>query len=111
MGNSVLPTQREKKRYVAFEVISDRDVQAREAATAILGAVHRYMGESGAAEAGIMVLTKRYDPARKRGLVRVSHKMVDKLRASLCFTRDLVIRSVGASGTLKKAYTKYIGGI
>jgi ribonuclease P/MRP protein subunit POP5 len=108
---AVLPTQREKKRYVAFEVIADRDVPAQEAARAISGAVERYIGAKGAADAGIMVLTKRYDQAKRRGIVRVSHKMVDNLRASLCFTQGIVIRSIGASGTLKKAYTKYIGGI
>ena len=69
----------------------------------------------GCAEAGIMILADKYDPKTQRGLIRVNNKALDKMRASLSLVQDIggtraMVRSVGASGILKKAQSNYITG-
>jgi ribonuclease P/MRP protein subunit POP5 len=111
---TVLPTLREKKRYIAFEVISKQPVtDAQKVYEAINSSVHSYIGTKGASEAGIIMLREKYDSRSQRGLVKVSHKAMDNLRASLSLIESInntkvIVRSMGASGALKKAYTKYI---
>ncbi len=113
-NRAVLPSLREKKRYLAFEIISRnkiRDIPA--ISEAIYSSVLRYIGSRGTAMAGAIVLKEKYDAERQRGLIKVNHKYLDKLRASLCFidsidNNEAIVQSVGASGVLKKAFDNYI---
>jgi len=114
-GNkALLPSLREKKRYLAFEIISKGKISGFSAiSTAINESALDYLGTKGAAVAGIILLKERYDPQRQRGIIRVNHKNVDHLRASLCFVESIgegpvIVHSIGTSGILKKAYNKYI---
>ena len=52
---------------------------------------------------------------QQRGLIRVNHKYVEDLKASLALIKEIeqqpaIVRSIGASGILAKAEQKYIGG-
>jgi ribonuclease P/MRP protein subunit POP5 len=113
---ALLPTLREKKRYIAFEVISERRLSDPTAVSdAVHQAVQRYLGQKGSAEAGITVVKDRYDNERQRGIIRVGHKMVTPVIASLTFiTRiqdtQVIVKTIGTSGILKKAYNRYIAG-
>jgi ribonuclease P/MRP protein subunit POP5 len=113
---ALLPTLREKKRYIAFEVISERRLSDPSAVSdAVHQAVQRYLGQKGSSEAGITVIKDRYDAQKQRGIVRVSHTMTGQVIASLTFVTRIadtpvIIRSIGTSGILKKAYNKYIAG-
>jgi RNase P/RNase MRP subunit POP5 len=66
------------------------------------------MGEMGAAKAGIWVLSDKYDTKTQKGIIRVSHKYVNDLKASLALIdkidgNEVIIRSTKVSGILKKA--------
>jgi len=107
----LLPSLREKKRYLVFEVISQKKLN-RMPAEAIKQAMLNLTGELGLAGAGMIFLDK-WNTNMQRGLVRINHKYVDKLRASLCFIdkiedKEVIFKSVGVSGMLKKA-EKYLG--
>ena len=61
---------------------------------------------------GVRVFPEHYTTAQ-RGLVRVSHTGVNDLKASLALITTIndepvIVRSIGASGILAKAKTKYI---
>jgi len=110
----ILPSLREKKRYLAFEVISKSRVYNY---NSIAGAIHnsllQLIGELGAGKAGIKFLEDKFNQELQRGLVKVNHKYVDHLRASLALINDIdekevIVRSVGVSGILKKAEKKYL---
>ena len=110
----ILPSLREKKRYLAFEVISKSRVYNY---NSIAGAIHnsllQLIGELGAGKAGIKFLEDKFNQELQRGLVKVNHKYVDHLRASLALIKDIdekevIVRSVGVSGILKKAEKKYL---
>ena len=51
----------------------------------------------------------------KRGILKINHKYLDKLRISISMITDindqkLALHTVGVSGILKKAKNKYISG-
>lgn len=56
------------------------------------------------------------DYKQNRGIIRVSTRGLDQLKASFCFVRkinkdDIILRSLGVSGILKKARSKFVGGV
>lgn len=110
----VLPSLREKKRYLVFEVLSEQKIEnSSKVAEAINSGCKEYLGEMGMAKAGLMVLNDNYNQKTQRGIIKVSNKMVDSLRAALCFVKDIdnqkvIVRSVGISGILKKAKNRYL---
>ncbi len=108
----LLPSLREKKRYVAFEVISAKQFGQQEVVDAVHRSVLDLNGTFGAAIAGIYVPANLFH--RERGIVRTSHKALDMVRAALCCIKsigqdDVIVRSVGVSGSLKKA-KRFVGG-
>jgi len=110
----LLPSLREKKRYLAYEVVSNsRFYDAVNVSKAILDATKDYLGDLGMSKAGILPLNDKWNADLQRGIMRVNHKYVDNLRASLIFVKniegkDAIIKSVGASGILKKTQQKYL---
>ena len=112
---ALMPSLREKKRYLAFEIISKGRIKSHSSVSkAIWQGMLSFAGTKGAAQAGIMVLPEKYNERSQRGIVRVNHKGIDALKASLALVQDVedapaIARSVGVSGSLKKA-TTYIAG-
>jgi ribonuclease P/MRP protein subunit POP5 len=109
----LLPSLREKKRYLAYEVIGNHKFKdAVEVNKAIFDAAQEFLGSRGMAQAGVLEVDK-WNSKLQRGLLRVNNRNVDELRASLNFVKtiannDVIIKSVGASGILKKAQQRYL---
>ena len=101
------PTLKEKKRYVAFEVISKKSIGFEAVKSLILKTLKEFFGTFGLAKIGITFL----EFENKKGVIRVDNKFVDNLKASFVLMKEenIMIRSVGVSGTLKKIRTKYLG--
>ncbi len=99
---SLIPALREKKRYLVFEVISDRD--ASNVTEAIRETMIRLFGEIDVSKAGLMFLESK----NNRGVIRVAHNYVDKLKAALVMTNleNTILRSVYVSGILNKALSE-----
>ncbi len=107
------PTLREKKRYLVFEVISDKPVAWPAVRKTINGAVLRHIGELGHAKAGMQLLDEQWNKKLFRGMLRTTHTSLDEIRSSLALIRDIegvpaIVRSVGASGILKRAVLRYL---
>lgn len=107
----LLPSLREKKRYLAFEVISKTSIPSHAATEAIQQSVLSFGGELGTASAGLYVMPKLFN--KQKGILRTSHTALDLVRASLCSINHIcnepvIVRSTGASGSLKKV--KNTGG-
>ena len=113
---SLLPTLKEKKRYLAFEIISKSEIKAfSEVSKTIWGSTLSFAGTKGTANMGIWVFPEKYNPEKQRGIIRVGHKYMDELKASLALIKEIeqqpaIVRSIGASGILAKAEQKYMGG-
>lgn len=111
---ALLPSLREKKRYLAYEIISNsRFNDAVSVNKAILDAANEFLGNLGMAHAGMIPLNDKWNGKTQRGIIRVNNKHVDELKASLIFVKkiegkDVIVKSIGASGILKKAQQKYL---
>ena len=110
----ILPSLREKKRYLVFEVISKEKIgEINAVSNAISNASLQFMGYVEAAKAGTIMLDNKWDANSQRGIIKVGHRHVDMLKASLAFVRSIesneaICRSLGVSGILKKAENNYL---
>lgn len=110
----LMPTLREKKRYLVYEVISKNKFDdAGNSSKAILDAAHGFLGILGMAKAGILPMNDQWDYNNQRGIVRVNNKHVESTKAAFNFVTNIngqeaILRSIGASGVLKKARQKYL---
>lgn len=110
----ILPSLREKKRYLAFEIISqDKIKDFTSVNNAIFNSCFSYLGELTMAKAGIMLLKDKYK--NNKGIIRVNHKNINNLKSSLMLIKkinkqDVIVRTLGLSGILKKAEKRYLGG-
>ena len=110
----ILPSLREKKRYLAFEVISkERIGELNAVSNAVYSASMQFMGYIEAAKAGVMMLSNKWNPSTQRGIIKVGHRHADAMKASLAFisrieNKEVICRSLGVSGILKKAENNYL---
>ena len=110
----LLPTLKEKKRYLAFEVLSkDKMTDFKLVSDQIMLKSLEFLGQLGVAKAGIQILPDCWNSQLQRGIIRVGNKNVDELKSALCFVekinnKEAVIKSVGVSGILDKAKERYL---
>ena len=107
---AILPTLKEKKRYLVYEVLSDTSID-KDVSEEIVKKVKGLLGIFDSATAGIQAV--QYDNKTQRGVLRVAIKGVDKVKMSLALINQLnegevTMRTIGASCILKKAKNKYI---
>ncbi len=108
----LIPTLREKKRYITFEIISkNHDFGLKDLEHSIKHEFKELYGIDGQAKAGIILISKRYDLAKQKGIIRINNKYVDKLKLSLAMVKkikntDAIIRTLITSGMIKKAAEK-----
>lgn len=96
----ILPSLREKKRYLGFEVLSKAKLGDFKAVSAeIMKSVSGFLGEQNLAKAGLHIFPDKYKEGK--GIIKVNNKYVDHLKASLALSK-LQIRSVAVSGMINK---------
>lgn len=105
---SLQPTLKEKKRYIAFEIIPIKNYNQRRTLQKIISKLNELMGLKNAANAGIMPVTYK----KQKGIIRVSNKFINDVKALLAFiktigTDEVIIKTLKTSGTLTKV-KKYI---
>lgn len=111
---TLLPTLKEKKRYLAFEIVSEsRFNEFRPVSEQISEKTLGFLGQLGVARAGIQILPETWNKEVQRGIIRVGHKHVDELKASLSFIREIdnqeaIIKTIGISGIINKAKERYL---
>lgn len=106
----LLPSLREKKRYVAFEVIADESISHKDAINAISDNYKKYYGLIGMAKSGLMALN---DWKNQKGIIKVNNKYTDELKGSFSLIKNInnhnaIVRCIGVSGILKKARSRYM---
>lgn len=110
----VRPSLREKKRYLVFEVLSRNPIEnTKNLKDTIHQSCSRYLGEKGMAAAGPILLENKWNAEKQRGLLKVSRKEVENVRAALMLTthigkEEAIISTIGVSGIIKKAESKFL---
>lgn len=100
---------RQRKRYLAIEIITEREVSREELLREIFSAIGSLYGDIGASECGVRLL----DFGNQKGILRCSHGMEERSRAALATITTIVgqraiVHVQGISGTVKGATQKYI---
>ncbi len=106
----LLPTLKEKKRYLAYKIISE-DYPGKNAGIILLKQIKTIMGVFDSAGAGLQNIY--YDPNTNKGIIRVSLPYLSKLRMALLLINNIngvevMIQPLLISGLLKK--TKMLMG-
>ena len=110
----VLPSLREKKRYLVFEIVSKEKINnIDQISSSIMNHSFKFMGQIGVAKAGIMVLKNKWNAELQRGIIKVGHRYVDDVKSALMLmsvidNKDAIFRSLGVSGVLNKAEREYL---
>ena len=100
------PTLRERNRYMTFRILCDAKPDRKAVVNAIWNSLLRLYGESGASETSLWVMDWADD--KSKGIVKVNHKSVEKIRSALALVREVDGRPAAfhvlkTSGTLKSA--------
>ena len=102
--NPLKPSMREKKRYMAYEIMS-KEPLARDIDKVLINKIKALLGVFSASKAGVMSV--KYNPDKQRGILRVDRKFVDNIRS--CFVmiknlndKEVLIRTLRVSGMLNK---------
>lgn len=100
----LIPTLRNKKRYVAFEIISDAPHDIQDAKKALWDSLLRLFGEVGSAKIDAHFVDEQCKG--KKGIIRCAHTGTDELLSSMAFVSSIsgkkaVFRSLGMSSTIK----------
>ncbi|MDK2907592.1 MAG: ribonuclease protein subunit [Candidatus Woesearchaeota archaeon] len=109
----LMPSEREKKRYLVLECISEQKFDFPELQSALTQAVRDYIGLLGEAGAGIFFLKNSFEMQNQRFIIKVRNNYVDELLGSLALLDNIngnrvIMRSIFCSGTLHKAKEKLI---
>ena len=107
------PSLRPNKRYIAFEIISERAVEYNEFVTAVWTSMFSFLGDIGAADAKVWFVHNLYDDKSQKGLLKCTHDSVEKIRVVLSLIRIVgetksIVKILGVTGTIKSAKTKYL---
>jgi RNase P/RNase MRP subunit POP5 len=99
----LLPTLKERQRYIAYEVISLHAME--DISELLLHKLAEILGVFGSADAGMLSVS--YDSKTHSGILRVNHNQVARVRAAMLMITHLgktpvIIRTTGVSGILKK---------
>lgn len=108
------PTLRERRRYMAFQVLTKADIPPSDVAGAIWHSILNFLGELGTAQSEVWLVKSVYDEKNKMGLVRCGHTAVEHVRAALALVGRIgdvpvTIKVIGISGTISAARKKYFG--
>ncbi len=106
----LLPTLRQKKRYILFKIDAAVQFSFEEVKTEVERALLQFLGEFGVAKAAPMFIKEKYKS--NQIIVKMRHTSVDEVKAALILIKKIkntpvLLRSIITSGTLKKV-TGYI---
>lgn len=104
----LLPSLKEKKRYLAFELVSEDRIAFEKVKQAIKMEMHNLIGDIGMAKAGLMFLD---DWKNNKGILRINNKSVNEAKAALTMIKEIddkkaIVKSIGVSGILNKLRQK-----
>src|SRR3989338_7891620 len=100
-----------KKRYLYFEIISESPVEFSDFVNVFWNSSMSFIGELGSAKASIWIVKDLWDQKQQKGVVKCSHRFVEKIRLILSLIgrigdQRVIVNVLGISGTLNSAKAK-----
>jgi len=92
--------------------MSEDKIQYNDLLNGLWHSILNFLGEFGASEAEIWIVRNLYDERKQSGMIRCSHRYLEKIRAALSLIERIgdtrvIIKVLGVSGTIKAAKMKY----
>ncbi len=108
------PSLRGRRRYIAYKIISEEKILFSDLVNTIWHSILNCLGELGASESEVWIAKDTYDEKKQVGIIRCSHKNVEKVRTALALIQRIgdirvVVKVLGVSGTMKAAKVKFFG--
>ena len=105
------PTLRDKHRYMAFQVIGERDFKKDEMKRALWDACLSTLGTLGTARAKPWLI--KFDEKTQTGIIRTDRGHVEEVRFALMLITKIngsnaLFRILGVSGTIKRLKMKFL---
>ena len=104
----IAPTLREKSRYIAFQVISERgeEFTYSDLESAIWNTMLDFLGELGVSKTSVWLLKESWDRKKQSGIIKCNHGSVQDVVASLGLIDRLgdnriTFKILKISGTIK----------
>lgn len=103
---TLMPTLREKDRYVAFQVISESSIIYSDLEAAIWNSMMDFFGEYGTAKSSMWIVKNLYDNQNQVGVVRCNNMSVQEVITGLGLISRLgdirvTIKILSVSGTIR----------
>lgn len=103
----IMPSLREKKRYISYKIVSEKSLNDKLVRTALNSYVIKFLGELLYSRAGIIFL----DSKNNAGIIKSSNNYVNEVKAALSLIDNIDYAKVNVftttvSGVLNKARTK-----
>lgn len=105
----LLPSLREKKRYLVFRILSKSELSNQNSLlTQLKAEIVSYFGQMGMAQAGIQLMKELYNPKTQSGIIRVSNLYINQLKTALILItrldeKEVLVKSINVSGMINKA--------
>ncbi len=106
------PTLKEKKRYIGFEVITDKAIKPSSLEKAAKRALFNYLGDLGMAKSGAFIISNL--TKKNKLVVRTELHYVNEIKAAMILANRVdnsrvIFKSVATSGCLNKVNNKLYG--
>lgn len=110
MMKKIMPSLREKNRYIAYVIKTNKALKEKNVKKAIYEEIVRKLGEFEAAKASLLILD---DFNSGKGIIKVNNKYKDKIISALMLIDNIdnnkaEIKTIGVSGTIKKTRRKFM---
>ena len=109
----ILPSSlRSKKRYIVFEVISEKPIQYGELVGALWSSSISFLGELGTGKNELWIIQNLYDIKKQKGVIKCRNDAIELVRVCLMLIRiigetNAIIKILGVTGTIDSAEKKY----
>lgn len=102
----VMPTLREKERYISFQVLSEEPVFYSDLESAIWNTLLDFYGEEGLSKMSMWLVKNLWDERNQSGVIRCNNRSVEKVLAGLGLVTRLgdsriIFKILKVSGTIK----------
>ena len=110
---TILPSLKEKKRYLVFEILAiDKIKDFKNIKNEIFSGIQSFLGQLDYGKSGVMFLKDLWFKEKQKGILSVNSKYVDKVKMGLILIKklegkDVILNIISVSGILNKA-KKYV---
>jgi len=99
-----------RKRYILFEIISNKEIKSGFIKEAIFQSIYNLIGALGLSRANVKFLDGFWE--KNRGVLCIDHRYVPEIKTSLSLIKkignqEVIIKSIKVFGTLKKIKKLY----